>query len=120
VFSLFNYWEGLFILRQEFVCYYFPAVSVTGAVTSISGNSSERKRMNEDMISIIFSFVFGLLALYLVIWLYVLLPAGMANNRGRSAFGWVVLSLLVSPILACLLLWLLGDNPNRFDNETET
>lgn len=57
--------------------------------------------------------VLGLLALYLVIWIYILLPARMAETRGRSALGWVLLSILFSPILACLLLWLLGDNPNR-------
>jgi hypothetical protein len=45
-------------------------------------------------------------------WLYILLPANMAAARGRSAFGWVLLSLLFSPILACLLLMLLGNNPN--------
>ncbi|MCF6317406.1 MAG: hypothetical protein L3J30_14280 [Marinosulfonomonas sp.] len=64
--------------------------------------------------------VLGLLVLYLVIWFFILLPARMANERGRSAFGWVVLSLLFSPILALLLLWLLGDNPNRVGTETET
>ncbi|MFV0645677.1 MAG: hypothetical protein ACK5NN_14495 [Sphingomonadaceae bacterium] len=54
-----------------------------------------------------------LTSLFFVFWLYILLPAGMANDRGRSAFGWVLLSILFSPILACLLLWLLGDNPNQ-------
>jgi hypothetical protein len=53
------------------------------------------------------------LALYLVIWFYILLPAEMATRRKRSAFGWVLLSLLFSPVLACLLLWLLGANPNQ-------
>ena len=57
--------------------------------------------------------VVGLLALYLVIWIYILLPARMAETRGRSALGWVLLSVFFSPLLACLLLWLLGDNPNR-------
>ncbi len=54
-----------------------------------------------------------LASLFFVFWLYILLPAGMANDRGRSAFGWVLLSILFSPILACLLLWLLGDDPNQ-------
>lgn len=57
--------------------------------------------------------VFGLAALALVIWLYIFLPAGMAERRGRSQLGWVILSLLFSPVLACLLLALLGDNPHR-------
>ncbi|MBJ6372757.1 hypothetical protein [Sedimentitalea arenosa] len=60
-----------------------------------------------------FTIIFMLVALFVVFWLYILLPAGMATNRGRSAFGWVLLSLLFSPILACLLLLLIGDNPDR-------
>jgi hypothetical protein len=64
------------------------------------------------MFETIFTIIIGLAALFFILWIYILLPAGMATNRGRSAFGWVVLSLLFSPILACLLLLLLGDNPN--------
>lgn len=64
------------------------------------------------MFETILSLVIGLAALYVVVWIYILLPARMAERRDRSAFGWVVLSLLFSPILACLLLLLLGDNPN--------
>ena len=64
------------------------------------------------MFETIFTIIIGLAALYIVLWIYILLPAGMATKRGRSACGWVVVSLLFSPILACLLLLLLGDNPN--------
>ncbi len=52
------------------------------------------------------------LVLWFALWLYILLPARMAEKRGRSQVGWVLLSLLFSPILACLLLWLLGNDPN--------
>ena len=64
------------------------------------------------MFETIFTIIIGLAALFFVLWIYILLPAGMATKRGRSAFGWVVLRLLFSPILACLLLLLLGNNPN--------
>lgn len=57
----------------------------------------------------IFSVVFGLLALFFVLWLYILLPAGMAERRSRSQLIWVLISLFGSPILACLLLLALGD-----------
>ena len=60
----------------------------------------------------------GLLGLLFVLWLFILLPAGMAKSRGRSAFGWVILSILFSPILACLLLLLLGNNPNEPTRQT--
>jgi hypothetical protein len=53
--------------------------------------------------------VFGLLALFIVLWLYILLPAGMAERRSRSQLIWVLISLFGSPILACLLLLALGD-----------
>ena len=65
------------------------------------------------MIEGLFFLIFGLAVLYFTLWLFILLPARMAEARGRSAFGWVLVSILFSPILACLLLWLLGDNPNR-------
>ena len=65
------------------------------------------------MIEGIFVLIFGLAALYFTLWLFILLPARMAEVRGRSALGWVLVSIFFSPILACLLLWLLGDNPNR-------
>jgi hypothetical protein len=37
----------------------------------------------------------------------------MAEARGRSAIGWVLVSLFFSPILAVFLLWVLGDAPDR-------
>ena len=55
--------------------------------------------------------LFFLLALLFVLWLCVLLPAGMARKRNRSAFIWVLISLLGSPILAVLLLLALGNSP---------
>ena len=45
-----------------------------------------------------------LLGLWIVLWLYFLLPAGIARNRNRSALIWVLISLFGSPILAVLLL----------------
>lgn len=65
------------------------------------------------MIEGLFFMIFGLAALYFTLWIFILLPARMAEGRGRSAFGWVLISILFSPILACLLLWLLGNNPDR-------
>jgi hypothetical protein len=69
--------------------------------------------MMEDTTPGFLGIILGLLALYVVLWLYILLPARMAESRGRSVVGWVLLSLIFSPILACLLLWLLGNDPNR-------
>lgn len=51
------------------------------------------------------------IGLWIVLWLYVLLPAGMARKRNRSAFIWVLIGLFGSPILAVLLLLALGERP---------
>lgn len=55
--------------------------------------------------------IFLLLALLFGLWLYVLLPSGMARRRNRSAFIWVLIGLIGSPILAVLLLLALGNSP---------
>jgi hypothetical protein len=62
--------------------------------------------------SVIF-FVFGAFALFIAIWFCILLPYGMAERRGRHPILWVLVSLLISPILAVLLLLMLGDAPSR-------
>jgi hypothetical protein len=53
--------------------------------------------------------IFALVALYLTLWVIILLPARMAEARGRSAFGWVLISIFFSPFLAVILLFLIGD-----------
>ena len=58
----------------------------------------------------LFPVIFGLLALFIVAWLYILLPAGMAARRNRSQLIWGLISLFGSPILACLLLLALGNS----------
>ena len=65
--------------------------------------------MNEGL----FFMIFGLAALYFTLWIFILLPARMAETRGRSAFGWVFISIFFSTILLCLFLMFLGNNPNR-------
>lgn len=58
----------------------------------------------------LFSFVVLLIAAAFAVWLYILLPAGMAERRNRSKLIWVLISLVGSPILACLLLLALGNS----------
>ena len=62
--------------------------------------------------------LFALAALYFTVWLLILLPAEMAEARGRSAFSWVLASLFFSPFLAIFLLWWLGDHLYLEDDET--
>ena len=69
------------------------------------------------MIEGIVFLIFGLIFFYFSIWLLILLPAEMAEARGRSAVRWVLVSLFFSPGLAIILLWWLGDNPYREDDQ---
>jgi hypothetical protein len=55
----------------------------------------------------------SVLAALVVLWLFILVPAGMARARGRGALVWVLISLTFSPLLAILLLVALGDAPDR-------
>lgn len=60
------------------------------------------------MDSLLFLIV-ALVALYLALWVYIFLPAQMAEARGRSTFAWVLVSLFFSPFAAVILLFLIGD-----------
>lgn len=65
------------------------------------------------MIEAVLLLILGLVFFYFTIWLLILLPAEMAEARGRSAFNWVLISLLFSPFCAIFLLWWLGGHPDR-------
>ena len=38
-----------------------------------------------------------------------------SKHRGRSGFGWFVLSLIVSPLIGVLILLLLGENREKLE-----
>lgn len=54
-------------------------------------------------------FVFVVAFVIAVLWLYIILPMQMAEERNRSQLGWVLVSLFFSPFAAIILLWLMGD-----------
>ncbi|RCW77874.1 hypothetical protein [Paracoccus lutimaris] len=58
-----------------------------------------------------FGIIFGIAAMLLVLWFYLVVPAQMASRRNRSPFLWVLISLFGSPILAILLLFAMGGCP---------
>nr|WP_309504130.1 hypothetical protein [uncultured Roseovarius sp.] len=62
-----------------------------------------------DDFSGIAALVVGALAIWFIVWLYILLPARMAQERNRAPLIWVLISFVGSPILAILLLIALGD-----------
>jgi hypothetical protein len=49
-----------------------------------------------------------------VIWLiFAIVVAAAANGRGRTGFGWFILAVVISPLLAGLLLAILPDLQTR-------
>lgn len=58
------------------------------------------------------------LVLGLVYFLYIHITCRMAKNRHRDPLGWVLLSFFCSPLLAWIILFIVGDNdPYRSDIE---
>jgi len=54
------------------------------------------------------AFFVAFFAIGVVLWLYIFLPAEMAERRGRSPVGWVILSLMFSPVFTIIALLVLG------------
>ena len=50
----------------------------------------------------------ALLALTVFLCLYLVLPAWMAARRGRSPLGWILMTLLLSPLVTVIALLVLG------------
>ena len=61
----------------------------------------------------ILTILIGFAVLAFAVWIYILLPAEMAGNRGRSKLGWVLISLFFSPVIAVVGLLVLGDAPGH-------
>ena len=65
--------------------------------------------MAEEPISIIAI----ILALIVILWLYIFLPAKMARKRGRSTIGWILLFWTISPLWGIIVLLVLGDSKQK-------
>ena len=65
--------------------------------------------MIEELVDIIAMVI----ALILILWLNIFLPIKMARKRGRSAFGWVVLFGIISPLWGIIVLHVLGDSKQK-------
>lgn len=65
--------------------------------------------MTEETIPIIVVIV----ALVLVLWFYIFLPARMARKRGRSILGWILLFWIISPLWGIIILLVLGDSKHK-------
>ena len=65
--------------------------------------------MAEETISIIAIII----ALILILWLYIFLPAKMARKRGRSVIGWILLFWIISPLWGIIVLLVLGDSKQK-------
>lgn len=65
--------------------------------------------MAEETVSIIAIII----ALILILWLYIFLPAKMARKRGRSTIGWILLFWIISPLWGIIVLLVLGDSKQK-------
>lgn len=52
--------------------------------------------------------IFGVIFLIVMLWFTVILPYSMAQDRGRSTFFWVIVSIICSPLVAIGLLLMVG------------
>ncbi|WP_390914819.1 hypothetical protein [Pseudosulfitobacter sp. SM2401] len=50
-----------------------------------------------------------------LIWLCIFVPLKMARNRNRSGLGWVLISVLVSPLVAIVALLAMGPAEDKTD-----
>lgn len=57
----------------------------------------------------IFTVVIMIGALFGAIWFFVIFPAGLAEERNRSQVTWVAIAILGTPLLAAILLLILGE-----------
>ena len=57
-----------------------------------------------------------LMAVFVVVWLYIILLVQMVWARNRSAVIWVLISLVISPLLSIILLLALGNVPSDGKN----
>lgn len=57
-------------------------------------------------VSLVLFVVVGIL--YIIYWLYIGITKRMAENRNRDPLGWVLLSIFVSPLLAWIILLIVG------------
>lgn len=64
-----------------------------------------------------FAFLLLLILLAISIGLFVLVYK-LAAKRERSTLGWILFSLFFSPVLAIILLLILGDSSAKIANET--
>lgn len=63
-------------------------------------------------ISLLCFFIFLLIILSLII-LYIVIPVKMAHKRGRNGVGWVLITLLTSPLLSIIILACLGETEKK-------
>jgi len=52
--------------------------------------------------------------MFLIFWLLLcIIPCAIANNQGRSGFGWFILGALISPFLSIIILLCIGETEEK-------
>ena len=65
----------------------------------------------------IFFMIMGAIVLVIFVLLWIYIPASMARKRGRSAFGWVILTWILQPLWTIILLAVLGDSSDKIRDD---
>lgn len=63
----------------------------------------------EVRLGYLLGFAVAAFAIWFCIWLFIQVPYRMAESRHRDGYVWIAISLLGSPFLAIILLWIAGD-----------
>lgn len=60
----------------------------------------------------VFTAIIMIGALLGAIWFFVIFPAGLAEERNRSQAVWVLVAICGTPLLAAVLLLIIGEKKN--------
>ena len=82
---------------------------------SLDEDDDVRLTTNEGIFSIMLV-VIALVFISITVGLYVLV-AVMAQRRNRSVVAWILLSLIGTPLLMVIILLVIGNNDNYFENQ---
>jgi hypothetical protein len=69
--------------------------------------------MTPEAFSITAIVVVSILFIAFMIWVSIFVPLKMARKRNRNAFGWVMVSILVNPLVSIIALLAMGDAEDK-------
>lgn len=71
--------------------------------------------MTPEALSILAVIALTIVVLAFLIWVTFFVPYKMARKRNRNAFGWIMVSFLVNPLVSILVLLAIGEAEDKTD-----